>query len=75
MSDKKLDLILEKLDQMDKRFDRNDDLLEQVIRMLGDNNKSSKVLTETTNTHDHHLTIIDKQLVNHAIEIEKLKSR
>ena len=78
MSDKKLDLILSEIQHLNKRFDRLESKLEATFEQVVQNSEAITDLAKLKsdiNTHDHHFSIIDKQLVNHAIEIEKLKNR
>lgn len=78
MSDKKLDLILSEIQRLNKRFDILESKLEATFEQVVKNTEAITDLAKLKsdiNTHDHHFNIIDKQLVNHAIEIEKLKNR
>jgi septal ring factor EnvC (AmiA/AmiB activator) len=60
--------IVERLDRIEKKLDSTH---EQVVR----NSESQTETKQELNTHEHHFNVIDKQLVKHAIEIEKLKNR
>lgn len=84
MSNELLNKILEKLNDMptkqdiaavNERLDRIEKKLDSTFDQVVRNSETQTEITQELNTHAHHFSIIDKQLVNHAIEIEKLKNR
>lgn len=82
MSDELLNKIFDKLVSMDKRIisienkvDRIENKLDSTLEQVVRNSESQTEIKQEIHTHAHHFNVLDKQLMNHAIEIEKLKNR
>ncbi|NQX67946.1 hypothetical protein HQN90_17635 [Paenibacillus alba] len=82
MSDKKIDLILSILEQMDKkidliekRFDRNEEMIGTLIQMVGSTNAKVEELAEEANDNRGSTRYFNHRLADLELEVEKLKNK
>jgi hypothetical protein len=62
MSDKKSDLILSKMESMEKRFDRNDEMISTLIQIVGTtNSKLEELQTDVSLLQTDVSLLIDNQ--------------
>ncbi|MFD0680758.1 MULTISPECIES: hypothetical protein [unclassified Paenibacillus] len=51
------------------------DILHQLVKMVGENNKNHVKIMDELNTHEHNIEILNKNQLKLETEISKLKNR
>ncbi|NOU95080.1 hypothetical protein GC093_17885 [Paenibacillus sp. LMG 31456] len=51
------------------------DVIHQLVKMVGENNKHHVKIMDELNTHEHNIEILNKNQLKLETEISKLKSR
>jgi hypothetical protein len=75
VSDKKIDLILNKLESMDKRLDRNEEMISTLMQIVGTtNSKVEELQTDVSLLLDNQKTIMQLQQDQQKI-LERLSIR